>query len=72
MNPFLADFTTEPEAFLEVRGTGAGALIDGLIDLGLDLAWDIDGGGESSSDEITMKSTSERAWDLDVEDRREV
>jgi hypothetical protein len=37
-----------------------------LIDLDLDLAWDIDWGGESSSSDITIMSASEGACDLDV------
>ena len=60
----MADLKAEPEAFLEVLepcGTCAGALINGLIDLDLDLAWDIDGGGESPSDEIYIMSSSEGA-----------
>jgi len=60
-NSLAVELKAEPEAVLEVRESGrtcAGALDDDLVDLDLDLAWDIDGGGESSS-EISMTSWSE-------------
>ena len=50
-NPFVVDLKAEPEAFLEVREpcrSCAGALKDGLIDLDLDMAWDIDGSDRKS------------------------
>ena len=40
---------------------------DGLVDLDLDLAWDIDRSGGSSSSEISMISASGGILDLDVE-----
>ena len=49
----------ELKAVCEPCRTCPGALSvwkDGLIDLDLDLAWDIDRGGESSSSEISMIS----------------